>query len=66
MLKNDFAINGIDEMARLQNACWILSSERRVGYNDNYKYEVETHLGRYVNRMQWFNYDSGVGLPLNY
>src|SRR3546814_12817653 len=54
MLENDFATNGNDGMARLQNARWNLSAEWRLGYNDKHGYEVETHLGRYVDRMQWF------------
>ncbi|MGO3109617.1 multicopper oxidase domain-containing protein [Sphingobacterium sp. JB170] len=54
MLESDFATNGIDGMARLQNARWNLSTEWRLGYNDRHGYEVEAHLGRYVDKMQWF------------
>ena len=54
MLENDFATNGNDGMLRLQNARWNLSTEWRLGYNSSHGYEVETHLGRYVDRMQWF------------
>ena len=53
MLESDFASNGIDGEAMLQNARWALSTEWRLGYNDMHGYEVETHLGRYVDRMQW-------------
>ena len=54
MAQNDFATNGNDGMAMLQNTRWNLSSEWRLGYNDMHGYEVETHLGRYLGRMQWF------------
>jgi len=26
---------------------------KRLGYNDHHGYEVETHLGRYIGKMQW-------------
>ncbi len=54
MAENDFSTNGNDGMAMLQNTRWNLSSEWRLGYNNMHGYEVETHLGRYVDRMQWF------------
>jgi len=54
MAQNDFATNGNDGTAMLQNTRWNLSSEWRLGYNDMHGYEVETHLGRYLGRMQWF------------
>ncbi|WP_410493617.1 multicopper oxidase domain-containing protein [Chryseobacterium sp.] len=62
MAENDFATNGNDGMAMLSNTRWELSTEWRLGYNDHHGYEVETQLGRYVDRMQWlrpfigFNY----------
>jgi len=37
----------------LQNTRWNLSSEWRLGYNDMHGYELDTHLGRYLGRMQW-------------
>src|SRR5690606_12008942 len=39
---------------RVQNARWNLTSEWRLGYSAQKGYEVETHLGRYVDKMQWF------------
>ena len=54
MIQNDFATNGNDGDAMLQTARWNLSAEWRLGYNDMHGYEVETHLGRYIGKMQWF------------
>lgn len=54
MAQNDFATNGNDGMAMLQNTRWSLSTEWRLGYNDMHGYETETHLGRYIGKMQWF------------
>lgn len=53
MAENDFATNGNDGMAMVQNARWSLGSEWRLGYNNMHGYEVETHLGRYIGKMQW-------------
>lgn len=53
MAQNDFATNGNDGMAMLQNTRWSISSEWRLGYNDMHGYETETHIGRYIGRMQW-------------
>nr|WP_312339243.1 multicopper oxidase domain-containing protein [Sphingobacterium sp.] len=54
MAQNDFATNGNDGQAMFQNARWQLGSEWRLGYNDMHGYEVETHLGRFFGKMQWF------------
>ena len=54
MIQNDFASNGNDGELMLQNARWSLSTEWRLGYNTMHGYETETHIGRYVDRMQWF------------
>ena len=54
MGQNDFASNGNDGEAMLTNTRWKLSSEWRLGYMDMHGYEVETHLGRYIGKMQWF------------
>ncbi|WP_410221761.1 multicopper oxidase family protein [Pedobacter sp.] len=54
MAQNDFASNGNDGMAMLANTRWNLTTEWRLGYNNMHGYEVETHFGRYVDRMQWF------------
>lgn len=54
MAQNDFATNSNDGQAMLQNARWSLGTEWRLGYNNTHGYEVETHLGRYIGKMQWF------------
>lgn len=54
MIQNDFASNGNDGELMLQNARWSLGTEWRLGYNTMHGYETETHIGRYVDRMQWF------------
>ena len=54
MVQNDFATNGNDGEAMLQNARWSLGTEWRLGYGSMHGYEVETHLGRYIGKMQWF------------
>ncbi|GGH57333.1 CopA family copper-resistance protein [Filimonas zeae] len=53
MAQNDFASNGNDGEAMLQNTRWKLQAEWRLGYNDMHGYESEVHLGRYIDRMQW-------------
>ncbi|MEO6304614.1 MAG: multicopper oxidase domain-containing protein [Bacteroidia bacterium] len=54
MGENDIATNGNDGMAMVQNTRWSLMSEWRLGYMDMHGYEIETHLGRYIGKMQWF------------
>ncbi|MCG9791461.1 multicopper oxidase domain-containing protein [Flavobacterium algicola] len=54
MAENDFATNGNDGQAMLQNARWSFGTEWRLGYNDHHGYESETHIGRYIGRNQWF------------
>ncbi|WP_144281007.1 multicopper oxidase domain-containing protein [Chryseobacterium echinoideorum] len=53
MAENDFATNGNDGQAMLQNARWSLGTDWRLGYNSMHGYEVETHFGRYIGKMQW-------------
>ncbi len=53
MAENDFASNGNDGEAMVQNTRWSIGSEWRLGWNDHHGYEAETHLGRYIGRMQW-------------
>ncbi|GHE33818.1 multicopper oxidase family protein [Sphingobacterium griseoflavum] len=53
MADNDFASNGNDGSAMLQNARWSIGTEWRLGYNNMHGYEVETHVGRYIGKMQW-------------
>jgi len=54
MAENDFATNGNDGQAMLQNARWSFATEWRLGYHDEHGYESETHIGRYIGRNQWF------------
>jgi CopA family copper-resistance protein len=54
MAANDFASNGNDGMMMLQNTRWRIGTEWRLGYNDKHGYETETHIGRYIGKMQWF------------
>ncbi|MEI8111257.1 MAG: multicopper oxidase domain-containing protein [Chitinophagia bacterium] len=53
MAENDFASNGNDGMAMMQNTRWSIGSEWRLGYNNMHGYESETHIGRYIGKMQW-------------
>lgn len=53
MAENNFATNGNDGMAMLQNTRWNLSTEWRLGYNKHHGYETETHFGRFIDKMQW-------------
>ncbi|CAM3711637.1 multicopper oxidase domain-containing protein [Flavobacterium gelidilacus] len=54
MAENDFATNGNDGKAMLQNTRWSFGTEWRLGYHDDHGYESETHIGRYIGRNQWF------------
>ncbi|MFV5698349.1 multicopper oxidase domain-containing protein [Flavobacterium sp. ZT3R17] len=53
MAENDFATNGNDGMAMLGNTRWSIGTEWRLGYSDMHGYETETHIGRYIGKMQW-------------
>ena len=53
MVQNDFATNGNDGDAMFQNTRWSIGTEWRLGYNKMHGYEVETHVGRYLGKMQW-------------
>jgi hypothetical protein len=53
MAENDFATNGNDGMAMYQGTRWSIGTEWRLGYNDHHGYESETHIGRYIGKMQW-------------
>ncbi|MBO9673322.1 MAG: multicopper oxidase domain-containing protein [Sphingobacteriaceae bacterium] len=53
MAENDFASNGNDGMAMLANTRWSIGTEWRLGYNNMHGFETETHIGRYIDRMQW-------------
>jgi len=54
MAENDFASNGNDGLVMFQNTRWSIGTEWRLGYNDMHGYETETHVGRYIGKMQWF------------
>ncbi len=63
-LQNDFATNGNDGSLEYANTRWGLQAEWRLGYNEIHGYEVETHFGRYLGKMQWiFPY---VGIDWRY
>jgi CopA family copper-resistance protein len=53
MAENDFATNGNDGEVMLGNTRWSIGTEWRLGYNDHHGYETETHIGRYIGKMQW-------------
>jgi FtsP/CotA-like multicopper oxidase with cupredoxin domain len=53
MAENDFATNGNDGEAMYQSTRWSLGMQWRLGYKDHHGYETETHIGRYVGKMQW-------------
>lgn len=53
MAENDFASNGNDGMFMVQNTRWSIGTEWRLGYSDMHGYETETHVGRYIGKMQW-------------
>ena len=54
MAENNFATNGNDGMAMLQNTRWSFGTEWRLGFHDEHGYETETHIGRYIGKNQWF------------
>ncbi|WP_339869742.1 multicopper oxidase domain-containing protein [uncultured Algoriphagus sp.] len=53
MAENDFATNGNDGQLMIQSTRWSIGTEWRLGYNDMHGYETETHIGRYIGKMQW-------------
>lgn len=53
MAENDFATNGNDGEAMFSNTRWSIGTEWRLGYKDHHGYETETHIGRYIGKMQW-------------
>ncbi|MFA9289924.1 MAG: multicopper oxidase domain-containing protein [Solirubrobacteraceae bacterium] len=53
MAENDFATNGNDGMAMIQNTRWSIGTEWRLGYSGHHGYETETHIGKYIGKMQW-------------
>jgi FtsP/CotA-like multicopper oxidase with cupredoxin domain len=53
MFENDFASNGNDGEMMLQNKRWSIGTEWRLGYHKMHGFEIETHIGRYVDKMQF-------------
>lgn len=53
MAENDIATNGNDGEAMYQSTRWSIGTEWRLGYHDMHGYETETHIGRYIGKMQW-------------
>jgi FtsP/CotA-like multicopper oxidase with cupredoxin domain len=53
MAENDFATNGNDGEAMYQSTRWSIGTEWRLGYKNHHGYETETHIGRYIGKMQW-------------
>ena len=45
--------NGSDGTIQFANTRYRLQTEWRVGLNAENGYETESHLGRYIGRMQW-------------
>ncbi len=64
MAENDFASNGNDGMLMVQSTRWSIGTEWRLGYHDRHGYETETHIGRYLGKMQWIM--PFVGFDLRY
>jgi CopA family copper-resistance protein len=54
MAENDFATNGNDGLFMFQSTRWSIGTEWRLGYHSLHGYETETHIGRYIGKMQWF------------
>ena len=53
MTENGVETNGNDGELMVSNTRWSIGSEWRLGYHDSHGYEVETHIGRYIGKMQW-------------
>ena len=53
MAENDFATNGNDGLVMVQNTRWSVNTEWRLGYTQHHGQEIETHVGRYLGKMQW-------------
>jgi CopA family copper-resistance protein len=53
MAENGVETNGNDGELMVSNTRWSIGSEWRLGYHDIHGYEVETHVGRYLGKIQW-------------
>ncbi len=63
MAENDFATNGNDGELMVSNTRWSIGTEWRLGYHDRHGYETETHIGRYIGKMQWLMQCSSLPKP---
>lgn len=58
--RNDFAYNGNTGRMEASDTRWGIQAEWQLGYKDKYGYEVETRIGRYFGKKQWwFPYAGG-------
>ncbi|NBA78633.1 multicopper oxidase domain-containing protein [Emticicia sp. ODNR4P] len=53
MAENATETNGNDGELMISNTRWSIGTEWRLGYHDMHGYETETHIGRYIGKMQW-------------
>jgi len=53
MAENATETNGNDGEVMISNTRWSIGTEWRLGYHDYHGYETETHIGRYIGKMQW-------------
>jgi hypothetical protein len=53
MAENGLESNGNDGELMISNTRWSIGTEWRLGYHDMHGYETETHIGRYIGKMQW-------------
>ncbi|MCU0323795.1 MAG: multicopper oxidase domain-containing protein [Spirosomaceae bacterium] len=53
MAENATETNGNDGELMISNTRWSIGTEWRLGYHDAHGYETETHIGRYIGKMQW-------------
>lgn len=53
MAENGVETNGNDGEIMISNTRWSIGTEWRIGYNAYHGYETETHIGRYIGKMQW-------------
>ncbi len=53
MAENATETNGNDGELMISNTRWSIGTEWRLGYHDYHGYETETHIGRYIGKMQW-------------
>lgn len=54
MAMNDFSTNGNEGMLMYANTRWSFQGTWNFGYSSHHGYEVETHFGRYLGKMQWW------------